>query len=756
MRISHRDWIVHLIILAVLASFVFADNPSGSMVIYGPNGTEVTGTRSVMLNLTFSSSDGIGSCRWANDAEADLALQPWEPCTTVKAWLLSGNYANKTVYFQVRDNATHTATFNDSIIYRYTQDYTPPEALVVYDGLIGDDIDWWNSNDTLHAHWTARDDISVMSYAYRILNNSACFGTCGFTNVSTNTSVTVTGLSLVEGRSFSFEVVAYNPFGLNKTVISDGATIDLTDPSSPVINSSTHPLQNRPYDESEAIFNFTSTDSASGIAGYSYLLDRHPGTAPDNIVEERQWETLAELHRGSFNQTLKVNGSGASDYAYAVFSQLHNNFTVNDSVRVRVALAEQFNDYRDLMGVKVYLAKIGDGVDITSFNMESAAISNIANFSWDIKYAESMADATVYQFNLTVNETISDATSDIYVVVSGILTDDNNREPFAISGTTTLSLVDNTTKSFVCNENNACSQNTNTLDYAIGVSRLAQDNNWTVRYDLLGDAVYYFHAKAKDNAGNWGETGHYRFEVAAGGVNSLIYSPFDGELFMTNTTATNITVKVSVSGNASVRVVAKHPDGSNYTSPAYIFNSSHDFQDITLELGQNEIYALANTSAGALSASSSVFVTVASGYQPYMNKTLRIRYAGCTQSSPAFLCNRVEPLAYVGIATENAASITAPSVTADTSVNSLKIYMTRVFDTGAIASQFSQNMFMDRVQPMFGYTRDVGDYVIRQALRYNDVYLGGEFLLPPGTYQFHMRKGGLTTDGRFNITITLE
>jgi parallel beta-helix repeat protein len=731
-----------------------------SITIFGPNGTEMTGTRSVFLNLSYNDSV-VAACRWANDDSGNLASQPWEECTTVKAWLISPAEGNKTVYFQVRNTDGGTNMTNDSIIYSFVQDYTAPNAPIVLDGIEGDDIDWWNSNTTLHAHWSGGwDDISALRYSYRILNNSVCSGSCGFTDVETNTSVTVTGLDLSEGRNFSFEVMAYNPFNFNSsTALSDGVVIDLTRPDAPTINSSTHPDQNRPYDESSAVFNITADDPisngvASGIAGYSYMLDTHPGTAPDNLLEEKEWETIAELHKGSSNQTLKANSTG---YAYAVFSQLHANFTENDSVRVKVALAERFNDYRDLMGVKVYLAKIGDGVDISDFDMESAAITDIANFSWDVKYKEAMLDASVYQFDLTLNQTINDdGSNDIYVVVAGIGSDDDNRENLDVAYTTNAGLIDSSTKNFVCDQADVCRQNTTTREYSIGVERRDPGDVWTVKYDLLGDGVYYFHAKAKDDAGNWGETAHYRIEVAAGGVNVLVYSPYDGELFTTNTTAANITVKVAVSGNASVYVVAKHPGGGNYTSPVYVFNMSRDFEDVELELGSNEIYAVANTTAGAVSRSPSVFVTAAAGVPVYLNKTLRVRYTGCAQSSPAFICNAVQGVSNIGIATENAASISAPSVTTDTSVNSLKIYMTRAFDTGTLASAMQDNTFMDRVQPMFGYTRGVSEYVVRNELRYGSIYLGGNFRLPSGTYNLYMRKGGITPDGKSNITLTLE
>jgi hypothetical protein len=756
MRKTFVDAVFVLLFVALLPLFVAADTPSGSIVIYGYNGTVVTGSRNVHLNLSYVDGvHNISACRWANDLEANLAAAPWEPCTTVKAWILSDGYGNKTVYYQLRDTNGDTAAYNDSILYQFMQDFTAPSAPAVYDGESGDDIDWQNSNSTISAHWSgAVEDISTIYYMYRILNNSACFGDCSFTNVSTDTQVTVSSLTLNETRNFSFEVVAFNPFGLNSSVAtSDGVRIDQTDPSAPVINSSTHPDQSLIYDVSSAIFNFTSVDALSGVHGYSYVLDTHPGTAPDSSEEERAWETLASLHKGSYNQTLKANSTGS---AFAVFSQLHYNMTENDSIRVKVALAEQLSDHRDMMGVKVYLVKTGEGAAISSFDMESSAISNIVNSSFDVKYAESMTQATIYQFSLTVNETADDNTDDIYVVVSGLTSDDNNRNTLAIGLTKELSLIDNATKNFVCDESDNCNANTSTLDYAIGVQRQDSGAVWTARYDFLGDGVYYFHAKARDDAGNWGDTSHYKITVAAGGVTALIFYPEDGEVFVTNASEYNTTVRVGVSANASVYIVAKHADGSNFTSQAQIVNSSYDFGNITLEQGSNELYAVTNDTLGVVVHSPSVFVTVASTPQPPMSKTLRISYSGCAATPLPYLCNRDEAGTYVGIATENSGSVFAGYAQTDTSLNPLKIYLTRPFDTSMVSTQFYQNTFMDSINPMFGFAYGESKYIIRNELRYGGIHLGGSFNLPPGAYRLYLRKNGVTADGKFNITLTVE
>ncbi|NQU79010.1 fibronectin type III domain-containing protein [Candidatus Woesearchaeota archaeon] len=750
--------ILMVALLLLLVNIVAADIPSGYITIYGPNGTTVTGTRNVLLNLSYSSSDGIDFCRWANDVASNLDSALWEPCTTVKAWILSEGYGNKTVFFGLRDLAGHTSSFNDSIEYRFVQDYTKPLPPIVIDGRGTEDIDWWNSNTTLAASWrNATEDISTLYYKYRVLENGSCFGSCVWIDANTATSVDITGIALDEGNNYSFEVMAYNPSGFNSSVTSsDGVFIDLTRPGAPNVTSTSHPSQSLPYDISYALFNFSADDilsagMMSGIDGYSYILDSVPGTSPDNYIDTRGWERLERLRKGNDNQTLKNNGTGL---AYSVFSQLHFNISVNDTVLVRVALAEQFSDYSDLSGVRVYLARNTGGTLVSLFNLTGSAVSNIYSEEFDVRYAETMGLARIYSFELVVNESLNEDVDDLYVVVAAMTDDDDNRNPLAIARTATD--VDNTTRCFVCDESNSCVENTTSLDYSIEVKRRSARNDWTAVYDLLADGIYYFHVKAKDMAGNWGDPNHYRIIVAAGGVESMVVSPLNGEVFITDGFEKNITVLVSVSSNATVRVVAEHADGSSSVSLPQVFEGTASFENITVELGQDEIYALTNNSNGAMARSPGVFITVAPGEQPFMNKTLRVRYPGCSATALPYICNADETTSYVGLATEDLGSISEPSLQADTSLNTIKLYMTRPFDTGSVASELAENTFLDVVNPMFGFERGISSYLLRTELRYLDIRLDGDFRVSPGVHKLYIRKGGHTLFGAQNITLSIE
>lgn len=728
-----------------------------NMTIVGPNGTEITGTRNVMLQLTFRYPNCMGACRYANDNATNLTAAPWENCTTVKPWILSEAEGNKTAFFEFRDCHGTTTVFNDSIIYRFMQDYTGPTAPVVYDGIYGYDIDWWNSNTSLGAYWwNATDDISSLYYMYRILDNSACLGAdCNWTNADEAVDILVENLSLVEGHNYSFQVFSYISSGLNSAnATSNGTIIDITRPLPPVINSTTHPSQGTIYNNGTVRLNFTSSDPlgggvASGVDAYSYLIDAYPGTAPDSSPESRYWFTLESLVNDGYSQLLRANGSAPSPDTYAVFSQLSQNFTANESLKVRVALAEILQDSSDLMGVKVYLVRVGNGAAITASTGEADAVSTIANVSRDIRYAGSMSQASVYEFSITVNSTSNDNTNDMYLVVSGVQGDNDNRNNLSIAGSRTA--VDASTRNWACSyPAGSCVENTTTVDYAIEVRREDSGAVWDVGYGLR-DGTYYFHAMARDRAGNWGNASHYMLVIDTAGVNIDITSPFTGQLFGDP----NVSVTVEVNDNANVTVFAVHPDGSNSTSQWALVSAAGTL-NVTLENGTNRLYARAiNPVNGAVTYSQDVYVIMGKAV-PASNRTLRVQYTGAGALA-SMLRGVDEGAISVGFASENrTASWAADSLMSDTGRHTIKIFATTdEIHVSAVNSDIEDDDFLDRINPSFGYSTGASEYVIRTELRPLNIHLSGDAGVNPGAHRIVAKNMGRTPQGRANVTLRI-
>ncbi|MBI5398714.1 hypothetical protein HZB03_04590, partial [Candidatus Woesearchaeota archaeon] len=723
--------------------------PTGSMTIIGVNGSKITGSTSVVLNLSFNDTNALAGCRFTNDNVSLLNFSTLEPCLSTKPWILSANEGNKTVFAEFLDVAGNSLIVNDSIEYRFIQDYTAPTKPIIYDGLAGDDIDWWNDNTSLSAHWfNSTEDMSEIYYKYRIrinatiingtlTNSSGCVpADCNFTDVGRDTTVTRTNLSLIEGTNYSFEIETFNPYNISAgSAYSDGVTIDVTAPGLPTINSSTHPINISTANNTPA-FNWSATDVLSGavrsgVTGYSWILDTHPGTAPDDVLEARFEEPLASSANNGFGQTLKANSTGQ---AFSVFTELETNVTRGDTLKVRLALAESSADARDTMVIDVYAIRKGetDGASAFVYNETANAISNVVRLQKDIAYAENFEDAAIYSADLVINQSFNGSSDAIYIVVAGLTFDDDNKNNISIAATNDVSKIDNSTRNFFCPESGSCIENTSTRDYAIEVKRVENGTMFKTQYQDLADGTYYFHVKAKDLAGNFGDTSHYKIIIdRVFGIDISVTDPDAGTVF----TIPNISVSVLVSDSANVFAAIRHSDGSNSTSSTVSVNTTYTFTNLVLKNGTNEIFAVGSDSNNVTATSQSVFVIFGESSVPITNKTLLVTYnvGGSSTTHMAYATSASDT---IGLASENdAATVSGAgslSVRSDTSTIPTKIFVTNPsFNPTAIEQDLDDNDFLDRLNPMFGFTRKNDEFVIRSELRYRNIYLSGERRINP-------------------------
>ncbi|MBY8981276.1 MAG: hypothetical protein KGD72_12865, partial [Candidatus Lokiarchaeota archaeon] len=87
-------------------------NPTGSVIING--GDTWTNSTNVSLSLTYDDiTSGVLEVRYKND---DSSWSDWEAAGATRAWSLVGADGNRTVYYEVKDNASLITQFNDSII----------------------------------------------------------------------------------------------------------------------------------------------------------------------------------------------------------------------------------------------------------------------------------------------------------------------------------------------------------------------------------------------------------------------------------------------------------------------------------------------------------------------------------------------------------------------------------------------------------------------------------------------------------------
>jgi len=280
---------------------VILDNTKPNAVITINGGDSTTITRHVVLNLQYSDANGVKQCRYANE---DLNWTDWEPCSSTKAWVLSAGNGTKTVNYEVMDNAGNNQSDLDIItLQEGAYDLTPPTNLIVTD-----DGDYTDSATTLHARWSAFDRESKVFYLYRINSSGSCVpidGSCGWQDALDSTEATVTNLSLEEGHTYKFCVIAQNAYFINSSeVCSDGIIVDLTPPEISSLYSSF--AEGVWTNSSSPYFSWNATDPvsagiSSGVYAYSYVLDENSNTTPD-IVPEGDLGALA-------NETYKLYSS---------------------------------------------------------------------------------------------------------------------------------------------------------------------------------------------------------------------------------------------------------------------------------------------------------------------------------------------------------------------------------------------------------------------------------------------------------------
>ncbi len=157
-------------------------------------------------------------------------------------------------------------------------DTTPPTTPVVTDGGA-----YTSSTITLSASWTSSDPESgIAGYSYKITQDSIA-GTIirNWTSTGTTPSVTATGLTLAQGKTYYFTVVAENPFKkLSGTGYSNGIKVDTTPPTTPVVTDGGTYTTSR----TTLAASWTSSDPESGIKNYSYKItqDSITGTVIKN------------------------------------------------------------------------------------------------------------------------------------------------------------------------------------------------------------------------------------------------------------------------------------------------------------------------------------------------------------------------------------------------------------------------------------------------------------------------------------------
>jgi hypothetical protein len=155
---------------------------------------------------------------------------------------------------------------------------------------------------------------------------------------------------LADGR-YRWQARLHGPSGVSRWVPYKGAlNIDTTPPPINNLASSTDPDPGTTYHQSDASLTWTSSDSGSGIAGYSYTLDsRADGQAPTDLRTPDPKVTLTGLQTGHWYFHVRAQDNAGNWGPTATFP-LHIDVTPPGLAHVRFS-AFQFDPQFGTMDV---------------------------------------------------------------------------------------------------------------------------------------------------------------------------------------------------------------------------------------------------------------------------------------------------------------------------------------------------------------------------------------------------------------------
>jgi hypothetical protein len=257
--------------------------PTGSIVIWADNAT-YTNTASVVLWLDyFDATSGVCQVRYSNDGVWDT--EPWEAPNATKKWDLTAGDGNKTVYYQIRDNAGSVSpTYSDSIVL----DTVPPTGSIV----IGPGNPTYTTITSPYLYLTYFDDVSGVSRVR--YSNDGVWDTEPW---EVPNATKVWSLTAGDGNKTVYYQVIDNAGSVSLTY-SDSIILDTTPPTGSIVVGSGNPSYTL---RTSVTLYLTYLDATSGVYQVRYsndgIWDTEPWEAP---AATRTWNLTA----GNGNKTV--------------------------------------------------------------------------------------------------------------------------------------------------------------------------------------------------------------------------------------------------------------------------------------------------------------------------------------------------------------------------------------------------------------------------------------------------------------------
>jgi hypothetical protein len=341
-------------------------------------------------------------------------------------------------------------------------------------------------------------------------------------------SATVPSGRLTAGGTYSWRTAAddgltFSADGIGNQTWSSWCefTIDTTPPSTPTVSSTTHPSQTAWY-PSRTFSGTVSATDAAGISGWAVKFDQSSGTSAgttvtqtsstvsaSNLIDGVHWLHVAAKDKaGNWSSTrhfkIQVDGTkpGAPSNLTSSTHPVSTNWYSSRTVTV------SWSAPSDLSGIAQYAVKVDqvsttipattDSVQTGTSTTKTVAADGVWWLHVRAKDNAGNWSDTAAHFKFQVDTSAPPSPT----VTSSTHPDQNRAYPSgAFSGSWAPPTGGASGYSVVVDSN------------ATTVPPAVVTTTGTTHTTTVGDGVWYLHVRAKDAAGNWGSTAHFRFTV---------------------------------------------------------------------------------------------------------------------------------------------------------------------------------------------------------------------------------------------------
>ncbi len=265
-----------------------------------------------------------------------------------------------------------------------------------------------------------------------------------------------------------------------------------------------------------------------------------------------------------------------------------------------------------------------------------------------------------------------------------------------------------------------------------------ETNQTTVIFYDVEPATWYFHIKAKDFAGSWSNTLHYKINIVPSEVRIRL-NPVESPTLLNSV---NITGNV----NKNISLIRLFVNSNNTQNLTDVFAGEFNFTDVLLELGMNVIYADAYINDTFVGTSNTLYIK-------------RINETRFNVSELDIVMAGTCPGSFCGAATDSPLNdiFGGATIKSDIKGNTMIVITTEDAPTTERFTLLQNKSFFEFINPSFGYPLDLKTVEIGILINYPNLVLIGNETVPAGRYTLIIRNEGIDNEtGRPKINVTIS